>query len=230
MKVPAAVGVPEIVITSADHVAVTPGGKPEPVVSIPVAPVVAIVISVKAVFTTSDGVVDSAAAELVTQVTVIVPVAIALPQPPFKRILYSKGPDAVGVPEMVITLADQAAVTPLGKPEPIVSIPVAPVVAIVIGAVKEVFTVSVGFVDGVPAELVTIHPQFGVPVEDIISTCPVVPGARPTHLVPFQYIKSPSLLPEGKSVTFNFAANLLLKFNKLVSVAFNFLNNSACVG
>ena len=87
MKVPADVGVPEIVISLADHVAVTPGGKPEPVVSIPVAPVVAIVISVKAVFTTSDGVVDSAAAELVTQVTVIVPVALAVPQPPVKGIL-----------------------------------------------------------------------------------------------------------------------------------------------
>ena len=162
MKVPDVVGVPEIVITSADHVAVTPGGKPEPVVSIPVAPVVAIVISVKAVFTTSDND-DGAAAELVTQVTVIVPVAIALPQPPVKRILYSKGPDAVGVPEMVITLADQAAVTPLGKPDPIVSIPVAPVVAIVIG-VKEVFTVSVGVVEGVPAVL-------GVHDETVIVPC-----------------------------------------------------------
>ena len=71
----------------ADHVAVTPLGKPEPVVSIPVAPVVAIVISVKAVFTTSDGVVDGAAADLVTQVTVIVPVALAVPQPPVKGIV-----------------------------------------------------------------------------------------------------------------------------------------------
>ena len=62
MKLPVSVGVPEIVITSADHVAVTPLGKPEPVVSIPVAPVVAIVISVKAVFTTSDGDDDGAAA------------------------------------------------------------------------------------------------------------------------------------------------------------------------
>ena len=88
-KVPDAVGVPEIVITSADHVAVTPGGKPEPVVSIPVAPVVvAIVIgAVKDVFTTSVGVDDGAAAELVTQVTVIVPVALALPQPPVKGIV-----------------------------------------------------------------------------------------------------------------------------------------------
>ncbi len=89
MKLPAVVGVPEIVITSADHVAVTPLGKPEPVVSIPVAPVVvAIVIgAVKAVFTKSVGVDDGAAAELDTQVTVIVPVALALPQPPVKGIV-----------------------------------------------------------------------------------------------------------------------------------------------
>ena len=68
---------------------------------------------------------------------------------------------------MVITLANQAAVTPAGNPvaEPL---PVAPVVAIVIGAVKEVFTVSVGFVDGVPAELVMMQPHVGVPFEDIM--------------------------------------------------------------
>ena len=86
MKVPAAVGVPEMVITSANQTAVTPAGNPvaEP---IPVAPVVAIVISVKAVFTTSDGVVDGAAADLGTQVTVIVPVALAMPQPPVKGIV-----------------------------------------------------------------------------------------------------------------------------------------------
>ena len=140
-----------------------------------------------------------------------------------------KLPVSVGVPEIVISLADHAAVTPGGKPSVIWAIPVAPVVAILIG-VKEVFTVSVGVVEGVPAELVMGQPQVGVPVEDISRICPTMPGARPTHLVPFQYIKSPSLLPEGKSVTFNFATNLLLRFNKLVSVVFNFLNNSAFVG
>jgi hypothetical protein len=62
LKVPTAVGDPEIVITLADQEAVTPAGKPEFIVSIPVAPVVAIVISVKAVFTTSVGDDDGAAA------------------------------------------------------------------------------------------------------------------------------------------------------------------------
>jgi hypothetical protein len=79
------VGDPEIVITLADQEAVTPAGKPELIVSIPVAPVVAIVIFVKAVFTTSVGLDEGAAAVLVKQVTVIVPVAFTLPQPPVKE-------------------------------------------------------------------------------------------------------------------------------------------------
>ena len=101
--------------------------------------------------------------------TVIVPLASAMPQPPVKRILYSKVPAAVGVPFMVIILADHVAVKPLGKFEPIVSIPVAPVVAIVIGDVKAVFTESGELDDGVPAELVMRQPQES-PVEDIVST------------------------------------------------------------
>ena len=73
-----------------------------------------------------------------------------------------KLPTAVGVPLIVITLADQEAVTPAGK-FVAVPMPVAPVVAIVIG-VKEVFTVSVGFDDGVPAVLVTQEVTVIVPV------------------------------------------------------------------
>ena len=81
-----------------------------------------------------------------------------------------KLPVSVGVPEIVISLADHVAVTPGGKPSVIWAIPVAPVVAILIG-VKEVFTVSVGFDgEGVPAELVMRQPQVGVPFEDIVST------------------------------------------------------------
>jgi hypothetical protein len=204
-KGPAAVGVPEMVITLADQAAVTPLGKPEPVVSIPVAPVVAIVIgAVKAVFTSSVGVDDGAAAVLlVTQVTVIVPVALAVPQPPVKRILYSKVPAAVGVPEIVISLADHVAVTPGGKPSVIWAIPVAPVVAIVIG-VKAVFTRRVGL-EAAAAVLVMMQPHES-PVEDIMSDCPVVPGAKLIHLLPFQYKISLTLLPEGKSDLFNFVS------------------------
>ena len=62
-----------------------------------------------------------------------------------------KVPVAVGVPLIVITLADQEAVTPAGNPVA-VPMPVAPVVAIVI-FVKTVFTVSVGLDEGVPAVL-----------------------------------------------------------------------------
>ena len=98
-------------------------------------------------------------ADTVAVVTVIVPVAYTgSPQPPVKRILYSKVPAAVGVPEIVITSADHVAVTPLGKPEPVVSIPVAPVVAIVI-SVKAVFTTSVGDDDGAAA-VFAVHDEF----------------------------------------------------------------------
>ncbi len=77
-----------------------------------------------------------------------------------------KVPAAEGVPEIVITLPDQAAVTPEGKPdaEPI---PVAPVVAIVIG-VKSAVAKGVGIVDGAATVLVMMQPQES-PVEDIIS-------------------------------------------------------------
>jgi hypothetical protein len=68
----------------------------------------------------------------VKTVTVIVPVAFTLPQPPVKGIVYVKLPVAVGVPLIVITLLDHEAVTPSGNPVA-VPIPVAPVVLRVIG-------------------------------------------------------------------------------------------------
>ena len=83
MKVPAAVGVPLIVITSADQDAVTPAGKPV-AVPMPVAPVVAIVIFVKVVVTGSVGLDEGVPAVFGVHVTVIVPVASTLPQPPVK--------------------------------------------------------------------------------------------------------------------------------------------------
>ena len=67
MKVPVVVGVPLIVITSADQEAVTPEGKPV-AVPIPVAPVVDIMIFVKVVFTKSDGLDDAVPAVLRVQV------------------------------------------------------------------------------------------------------------------------------------------------------------------
>ena len=72
---PIAVGVPLMVITSPDQLALTPAGNPfaaaTPSSVMPVAPVVAIVIFVKAVFTHSVGVVLAVPAVL-SPVTVIV--------------------------------------------------------------------------------------------------------------------------------------------------------------
>ena len=82
---PASVGVPLMVITSPDQLALNPAGNPfaaaTPSSLMPVAPVVAIVIFVKAVFTHSVGVVLAVPAVL-SPLTVIVPVAFTLPHPP----------------------------------------------------------------------------------------------------------------------------------------------------
>ena len=80
MKVPDAVGVPEIVILLLTHAAETPAGNPV-AVPMPVAPVVTCVIFVNAVLIYSVGVLDAAPTVLAV-VTVIVPVAFTVPQPP----------------------------------------------------------------------------------------------------------------------------------------------------
>ena len=67
------------------HDAVTPAGKPV-AVPMPVAPVVAIVMLVSAVLIHRVGVLDGAPAVLFG-VTVIVPVALTVPQPPVKGIV-----------------------------------------------------------------------------------------------------------------------------------------------
>ena len=85
MKVPLAVGVPLMVIVLLAHVAVTPAGKPV-AVPIPVAPVVACVMLVKAVLIHKVGVLDAVPAVL-AGVTVIVPVAFTVPHPPVSGML-----------------------------------------------------------------------------------------------------------------------------------------------
>ena len=83
---PDAVGVPLMVMVFDPQVADTPAGKPsvpEPPPDIPVAPVVAIVILVNAVLIHSVGVLDGEPAVLLA-LTVIVPVALTVPQPPVK--------------------------------------------------------------------------------------------------------------------------------------------------
>ena len=74
-----------MVIVLDAQAAVTPAGKPV-AVPIPVAPVVRIVISVNTVLVNNVGV-DEGLPTVFAAVTVIVPVALALPQPPVKGIV-----------------------------------------------------------------------------------------------------------------------------------------------
>jgi hypothetical protein len=83
--VPEAVDVPLILITFADQDAVTPAGNPV-AVPMPVAPVVLCVIFVNAVLIHNVGVLD-AAPTVLFEVTVIVPVAFTVPQPPVNGML-----------------------------------------------------------------------------------------------------------------------------------------------
>ena len=78
-------GVPEIVIVLLAQAALTPAGNPV-AVPMPVAPVVACVILVNAVLIHKVGVLDAAPAVLV-RITVIVPVALTVPQPPVNGML-----------------------------------------------------------------------------------------------------------------------------------------------
>ena len=80
MKVPAEVGVPEIVIVLDAQAAVTPAGSPE-AVPMPVALVVVCVIAVRAVLMHRVGV-EEAAPTVLSGVTVMVPVAFTVPHPP----------------------------------------------------------------------------------------------------------------------------------------------------
>ena len=87
---PVAVGVPLIVMVLDAHVAETPAGNPlapdTPLFDIPVAPVVAIVmLGDMAVLIHTDGDDDGVPAVFIC--TVIVPVALTLPQPPVKGML-----------------------------------------------------------------------------------------------------------------------------------------------
>jgi hypothetical protein len=167
VNVPEAVGVPEIVIVSPDQTAVTPAGKPD-AVPIPVAPVVVCVMLVKLVLIHKVGVVD-AAETVFSGVTVIVPVAFSVSQPPVNGMLYVNVPEAVGVPEIVMVSPDQTAVTPAGKPVA-VPIPVAPVVVCVM-LVKLVLIHKVGVDEA--AETVLSGVTVIVPVAFNVSQPPV---------------------------------------------------------
>ena len=77
---PAAEGVPEIVMVLDAQEAVTPAGSPE-AAPIPVAPVVVCVMFVNAVLMHKVGV-EEAAPTVLSGVTIIVPEAITVPHPP----------------------------------------------------------------------------------------------------------------------------------------------------
>jgi hypothetical protein len=76
---------PLIVIVFEAHAAVTPAGSPL-ALPMPVAPVVVCVMSVSAVLIDKVGVED-AAPTVLSGVTVIVPVAFTVPQPPVRGML-----------------------------------------------------------------------------------------------------------------------------------------------
>ena len=149
MNVPEAVGVPLIVIVFDAHDAVTPPGRPV-AVPMPVAPVVVCVIAVSAVLMQRVGA-EEAVPTVLSGVTVIVPVALTVPQPPVNGMLYMNVPDAVGVPLIVIVFDPHDAVTPPGRPVA-VPMPVAPVVVCVI-AVSAVLMQRVGAEEAVPTVL-----------------------------------------------------------------------------
>ena len=85
MKVPEPVGVPLIVMVLPAQAAVTPDGSPM-AVPMPVAPEVVCVIFVKVVLIQSVGV-EEATPAVLFGVTVIVPVAFTVPQPPVSGIV-----------------------------------------------------------------------------------------------------------------------------------------------
>ena len=82
LNIPETSGVPVIKIVSEDQLAVNPDGKPM-TVSIPVAPTVECFMVVSKVFTHNVGV-EEGELTVFAGVTVIVPVALTLPQPPVK--------------------------------------------------------------------------------------------------------------------------------------------------
>jgi len=85
LKVPVAVGVPEMVMVPPEKVPVTPAGKPENVA--PVAPVVLYLIGVIGVFTQTVWLSVPGAEVSVIAVlgrTMMVPVAVTFPQPPVR--------------------------------------------------------------------------------------------------------------------------------------------------
>ena len=99
------------------QIPLTPSGNPLKLA--PVAPVVVKVIGVRAVLIHFVWLLVPAPelkVIVLSGVTVIVPVAVIVPQPPVKVTVYGKDPDTEGVPLMVTTLETQIPFIPSGKP------------------------------------------------------------------------------------------------------------------
>jgi hypothetical protein len=84
----------------------------------------------------------------------MVPVALTLPQPPVRGILYVNVPDVVGVPLIVIVFDAKETLTSDGRPVA-VTIPVAPVVLCVI-LVSGALMQTVGVDEAVPTVLAAV--------------------------------------------------------------------------
>ena len=127
-KIPATVGIPEIVIVLDNQEAKTPAGKPltpvsSPAFAIPVAPVVVCVMGINSIFIHKEG------AELAEdtvllgarELCVAIPIALfALPKTPVEEILYKKLPLADALPEKDKALEAQVA-PPLKSKSPTTS-------------------------------------------------------------------------------------------------------------
>jgi hypothetical protein len=149
----------------AAHATVTPAGRPV-AVPMPVAPVVACVLVIVVLI---HSVVVATVDAVLSGVTMIVPVALTVPQPPVNGMLYANVPDAVGVPLIVIVLPAHTAVTPDGKPVG-VPIPVAPVVVCV---TTGLIAVLIHKVVVVPAVAVLFGVTTMVPVAFTVPQPPI---------------------------------------------------------
>jgi len=139
--------------------------------------------------------------------TIIVPDAFAVPQPPINGILYVKVLGSVGVPLMVIVLFSHTAVTPFGKPVA-VSIPVALMIVCLIG----VRAVPTDVVDGVLGTTLTtdaIGLTMMVPVAFSCSQTPTtvngivylkVPGSVGVPVILIMLSAQTAVTPVGKPV------------------------------
>ncbi len=107
---------------------VTPAGKP--LMTAPVAPVVAYVVVVIAVLTQLVCVPPAIRLIVLSGRINKEPVWLTFPHPPVNNTVYVKVPVTVGVPLIVTTLEAQLPVTPDGNP--MMLAPVAPVVAYVV--------------------------------------------------------------------------------------------------